>query len=192
MRQTVLEELEECIESLNHPYIIVGDFNQVEFGVDKQSKSTRTIQGAYEFSLWRIKNELVDIPFKGPRFTWCNNRKGDKRVYERIDRAMGSKDLLSIFPNTGIKHYPIQISDHAPFELDLHLTQNTNKKPYKIDAWVMEDEECMGIIRASWLTTVVGTAAYRVARKSAITRQNVKRWALDKRQRWNKKWDDFD
>ncbi|XP_074291821.1 uncharacterized protein LOC141618626 [Silene latifolia] len=120
--------------ALNHPFLIVGDFNQVEFESDKLSANKRVISGAYDFNLWRVSIELVDIPFKGLRFTWCNNRKGDKRVYERIDRALGSKDWFSLFPNTGIKYYPIQNSDHAPIELDLNLVQNVSKKPYKMDA----------------------------------------------------------
>ncbi|XP_074265776.1 uncharacterized protein LOC141588221 [Silene latifolia] len=146
-RKSVLEDLEVHLESFNHPYLIVGDFNQVEYGSDKLSLNKRTISGAYDFNEWRISNELVDIPFKGPRFTWCNNRKGAKWVYERIDRALGSKDWFALFPNTGIKHYPIQISDHAPIEIDLNLTRNTCRKPYKLDAWVLIHEDCLTLIK---------------------------------------------
>ncbi|XP_074315058.1 uncharacterized protein LOC141651238 [Silene latifolia] len=98
--QTVLKELECHIANFNYPYLIMGDFNQVEYGCDQLSMNTRAISGAYDFNLWRINNQLVDIPFKGPRFTWCNNRRGVKRVYERIDRSLGSKDWFTLFPDT--------------------------------------------------------------------------------------------
>ncbi|XP_074318821.1 uncharacterized protein LOC141655650 [Silene latifolia] len=154
--------------------------------------NTRAIDGAYDFNLWRINNQLVDIPFKGPRFTWCNNRKGVKRVYERIDHAFGSREWFTLFPNTGIKHYPIQISDHAPIEVDLHVTQNTCKKPYKLDAWVLTHEDCIALIKNVWRYHVWGNPSFRVARKLSRVRHYVKKWALDKRLVWKQKWEDFD
>ncbi|XP_074297766.1 uncharacterized protein LOC141628538 [Silene latifolia] len=176
LRLPILQQLEESLENLEHPFLIVGEFNQVEYTCDKLSSNKSKIPGAYEFSNWKIRNELLDIPFKGPRFTWCNNRKGDKRVYERIDKALGSKDWFTFFPETGIKHFPIQISDHAPIEVDLNLTKNSCKKPYKIDAWALEYPECLT----------------RVVRKLSGVRQAVKRWSMDKREEWLGKWDDFD
>ncbi|XP_074277970.1 uncharacterized protein LOC141601573 [Silene latifolia] len=107
MRASVLMEMEKWFDTCNFPFLIVGDFNQVDFSCDKLSSSQRPIDGAEEFNLWKIRNELVDIPYKGPRFTWCNNLKGDKRVYEQLDKSMGSKEWFSLFPDTGIKHYPI-------------------------------------------------------------------------------------
>ncbi|KAH9609238.1 hypothetical protein KSS87_015297 [Heliosperma pusillum] len=94
-----------------------------------------------QFSKWKMDHDLIDIPFKGPRFTWCNNRKGLARVYERIDKAYGSKDWFQLYPNTGIKHYPIQISDHAPIELDFNLIKLKRKRPYKVDSWSLENSE---------------------------------------------------
>ncbi|XP_074300304.1 uncharacterized protein LOC141631545 [Silene latifolia] len=192
MRSSVLEDLESCIVVFNHPFMILSDFNQVEFESDKLSKNTRAISGAYDFNIWRVSNELVDIPFKGPRYTWCNNRKGDKRVYERIDQELGSKDWFSLFPNIATKHYHIQILDNAPIELDLNLTRNVSKKLYKMDAWVFSYEECIGLIKESWNFCLTGTPVYIVARKLARVRSQVKKWAFDKRQEWRQKWDNFD
>ncbi|XP_074318540.1 uncharacterized protein LOC141655353 [Silene latifolia] len=107
LRSSVLNELDAWIESCTHPYLIIGDFNQVDCFLDKWSCNQNPIRGANEFVNWKLRNELIDIPFKGPRYTWCNNRKGDQRLYERLDKAIGSKDWLLYFPNTGIKHYPV-------------------------------------------------------------------------------------
>ncbi|XP_074301170.1 uncharacterized protein LOC141632526 [Silene latifolia] len=192
MRASVLQEVEEWIGSCNFPFLMVGDFNQVEYRCDKLSLSQRPIGGVDEFCLWKIRNELLDIPFKGPCFTWCNNRKGEKRVYERIDKAFGSKDWFTIFPHTGIKHYPIQISDHAPIEIDLNLVAMSGNRPYKIDAWVLDHEDCMEKIRVDWKRSNRGLPAYQVTRKLSRIRTSVKRWTLDKRAEWRMKWDEFD
>ncbi|XP_074283298.1 uncharacterized protein LOC141607849 [Silene latifolia] len=138
LREKVFEELEDYLQQLNHPYLIVGDFNQVEYGSDKLSTRNDYIRGACSFNNWKLRSELLDIPFKRPRFTWCNNRKGEHRVYERLDKALGSKEWFTIFHDMGIKHYPIQISDHAPIEIDLNLTTIKGKKPYKLYAWVLD------------------------------------------------------
>ncbi|XP_074278011.1 uncharacterized protein LOC141601616 [Silene latifolia] len=192
LREKVFEGLEDYLQQLNHPFLIVGDFNQVEFGSDKLSTRNDYIRGACSFNNWKMRNELLDIPFKGPRFTWCNNRKGVHRIYERLDKALGSKEWFTLFPDTGIKHHPIQISDHAPIEIDLNLTTTKGKKPYKLDAWVLDYLECMQIIRRAWDLNDVGSPAFRVARKLARVRHHVKMWALDKRDCWSGKWDDFD
>ncbi|XP_074290915.1 uncharacterized protein LOC141617643 [Silene latifolia] len=129
---------------------------------------------------------------QGPCFTWCNNRKGEQRVYERIDKAFGSKDWFTVFPNTGIKHYPIQISDHAPIEVDLNLATMSGNRPYKLDAWVLDHEECVERIRVDWKRSDKGSLAYQVNRKLSRIRTSVKRWTLDKRAEWRRKWDEFD
>ncbi|XP_074288795.1 uncharacterized protein LOC141613951 [Silene latifolia] len=178
LRMQVFDFLGSWLVSLDHPFIIVGDFNQVEFSSDKLSAKTGSIAGAMSFHNWRVEHELVDIPFKGPRFTWCNNRKGFRRVYERIDKAYGSKDWFSNFPNTGVKHFPIQISDHAPIELCFNLVKNSCKKPYEIESWNLHNEEC--------------TSPFRLVRKLAFIRNMLRKWSIDKRKSWSKEWDCFD
>ncbi|XP_074282897.1 uncharacterized protein LOC141607446 [Silene latifolia] len=192
LRRPVLLELVERITNSEYPFIIIGDFNQVDYACDKLSANKNSIPEAYEFNSWRLRNELLDIPFKGPRFTWCNNRKGEKRVYERIDKALGSKDWFFYFPSTVIKHYRIQISDHAPIELDLNLTKNITKKLYKVDAWALEHLECIQVIREAWLPKDVGSPAFSVMKKLSMVRQRIKKWSLDKRQERAGKWEEFD
>ncbi|XP_074304693.1 uncharacterized protein LOC141639477 [Silene latifolia] len=118
--------------------------------------------------------------------------KGESRVYERLDKALGSKNWFSVFPDTGLKHYPIQISDHAPIEVDLNLIKNPSKKPYRMDAWALEYSECIQTIRKAWFIHDRGSPTFCVARKLARVRGMVKRWTLDKRNEWNGKWEDFD
>ncbi|XP_074278507.1 uncharacterized protein LOC141602093 [Silene latifolia] len=109
------------VNSLDKPFLLIGDFNQVEFSSDKLGGSDKLIRGANLFSYWKNLHCLMDSPFKGPRITWCNNRDCPHRIYERLDKGFASNDWLSLFPNTFIKHLPIQISDHAPIILDTNM-----------------------------------------------------------------------
>ncbi|XP_074266597.1 uncharacterized protein LOC141589874 [Silene latifolia] len=192
LRMQVFELLGSWLASLEYPFVIVGDFNQVEFSCDKLSSKTGSIAGALSFHNWRVEHELVDIPFKGPRFTWCNNRKGFKRVYEIIYKAYGSKDCFHLFPNTGVKHLPIQISDHAPIELCFNLVKNSCKKPYKIESWNLDNEECLSLIQKNWKSVFIGTSPFKLVRKLAFIRNLLRKWSIEKRKAWSKKWDCFD
>ncbi|KAH9607766.1 hypothetical protein KSS87_022415 [Heliosperma pusillum] len=191
-RLSVFNMLGHWLISFNKPYIILGDFNQVEYKDDKFSKKKGFIQGAMQFSKWKIDHNLIDIPYKGPRFTWCNNRKGLARVYERIDKAYGSEDWFQLFPNTGLNHYPIQISDHAPIELDFNLIKLQRRRPYKVDSWSLENGECLSLIRESWNIPLYGSPQFCLARKLSILRGKIKKWSLDRKAIWKLKWDNFD
>ncbi|XP_074290940.1 uncharacterized protein LOC141617673 [Silene latifolia] len=105
---------------------------------------------------------------------------------------MGSKDWFTFFLNTGLKHYPIQISDHAPIEVDFNLIRNVTKKPYKLDSWALDHEECVTEIQKAWYVNFRGSPAFWVTRKLALVRQRVKAWTLDRRQEWKQKWEVFD
>ncbi|XP_074293061.1 uncharacterized protein LOC141619965 [Silene latifolia] len=66
------------------------------------------------------------------------------------------------------------------------------RRPYKLDAWVLDHEECVQIIRVDWKRRDKGSPAYQVNRKLSRIRTSVKRWTLDKRAEWRMKWDEFD
>ncbi|XP_074290753.1 uncharacterized protein LOC141617455 [Silene latifolia] len=141
-RGAVWETFTSHLNSLDKPFLLIGDFNQVEFCSDKLGGSDKLIRGANLFSYWKNTHCLMDIPFKGPRFTWCNNRESQHRIYERLDKGFASSVWLSLFPNTFIKHLPIQISDHAPIILDTNMILNTKKKVYRLETWCFDHAEC--------------------------------------------------
>ncbi|XP_074300802.1 uncharacterized protein LOC141632124 [Silene latifolia] len=139
-RGAVWDNFTHHLNSLDKPFLLIGDFNQVEFSSDKLGGSDKLIRGANLFTYWKNFHCLMDIPFKGPRFTWCNNRDSPHRIYERLDKGFASNDWLSLFPNTFIKHLPIQISDHAPIILDTNMVLNTKKKVYRLETWCFDHE----------------------------------------------------
>lgn len=57
------------LDRLDGLYLIIGDFNQVENEWNKLSSNKNQIREAGSFFKWKLDFELIDIPFKGPRFT---------------------------------------------------------------------------------------------------------------------------
>ncbi|XP_074277032.1 uncharacterized protein LOC141600687 [Silene latifolia] len=82
------------------------------------------------------------------------------RIYERLDKGFASNDWLSLFPNTFIKHFPIQISDHAPIILDTNMVLNTKKKVYMLEAWCFDHAECSDLVKESWERKYKGDAPH--------------------------------
>ncbi|XP_074318689.1 uncharacterized protein LOC141655512 [Silene latifolia] len=126
------------------------DFNQIEYQTNKWGGRVGVIDGINCFREWKASHRLLDIPFKGPKYTWCNNRDNGARIYERLDKGYGSQDWYDIFSNTAILHLPIQISDHAPIIIDTNLIMENGRRPYKIETWNFNYIECMSLIQSTW------------------------------------------
>lgn len=96
-----------------------------------------TIRGWEEFTNWKHKLMLKDIPFFGPRFTWTNNSNDSDLIMERLDKAYASPEWMDEFPLSFIQNFSILQSDHAP--IWLHTTPMTPKplRPYQIENWCL-------------------------------------------------------
>ncbi|XP_074303975.1 uncharacterized protein LOC141638460 [Silene latifolia] len=171
---------------------IEGDFNQVDYQEDKWGGSKGRIPGAALFNKWKAEHLLMDIPYKGPRFTWCNKREDHSVVLERLDKGYGSWDWNDIFPNSHITHLPIQISDHAPIIFETDLITCNGRRPYRMEAWNLDYEECIRLVHNQWTEPVSGSATVRMIRKLSRARNCMRLWSISKRKEWNKKWSDFD
>ncbi|XP_074278317.1 uncharacterized protein LOC141601910 [Silene latifolia] len=185
-------ELEHHLGLLDSHFVLVGDFNQVDDNEDKLGGSTGTIFGAQFFLEWKGRNLLSDIAFKGPKFTWCNNRKGVARVYERLDKGLASLTWSSHFPNTGILHLPIQCSDHAPIILDTEMLSTQRRFHFKLESWCFAYDECLDILKNEWFKRDKGSPSFKLLRKLKRIRGAFKQWTFCKRKEWTQKWTDFD
>ena len=64
----------------------------------------------------------------GSKYTWCNGRKVDDRIWERLDRALANQDWKSLFPTAFVTHKTISYSDHNPIFLALDDRENSPVK----------------------------------------------------------------
>lgn len=63
---------------------------------------------------------FVDLGFSGRNFTWNNGRSGLACICKRLDRSITNIQWCTGFPNVGVKHYSVSISDHVPLILNLY------------------------------------------------------------------------
>ncbi|XP_074314657.1 uncharacterized protein LOC141649888 [Silene latifolia] len=169
------------------PFLVIGDFNQVELHSDKFGGSS-SIRGQVDFMTWKLLNCLIDIPFFGPRFTWMNGQLGDKCIMERLDRAYATQEWFDVFPQTSLLNLPILISDHSPIILHLFHAQNTFKRPYRIDNWCLHLPEVVSLVNLAFQTSVHGSLPFVLSRKLATMRFDILQWVLRHRLTYGINW----
>lgn len=77
------------IFAINLPWLIVGDFNTIT-SREKHKCGLYAYYSckAHYFLNFIEDNNLLDLQFSGPRFTWCNNQAGVSRRWDRLDRCL--------------------------------------------------------------------------------------------------------
>ncbi|PKU65420.1 Putative ribonuclease H protein [Dendrobium catenatum] len=66
-----------------------------------------------------VDNDLHDLGFVGPRFTWMNNKVGNNKIWVRLDRILMNSEGIRIAPLSTIKHMVRLATDHCPLLLNL-------------------------------------------------------------------------
>lgn len=123
------------ISSLNLPWILAGDFNAILTEDDHKGGTFHNYSAkASLFSNFTLKNDLIDLGFVVPRFTWCNGQYGLARRWARLDRYLVNSNWISIFNNFSNKHLPWTVSDHSPIYLSVFSNPPfLAKKPFRFE-----------------------------------------------------------
>ncbi|KAI0529343.1 hypothetical protein KFK09_001890 [Dendrobium nobile] len=133
-------ELWSCLEdfmSEDTPTLVGGDFNCLLSKEDKRGgKRFYMSNGTKEMKFFMAKHDLHDLGVIGPKFTWCNNKQGAARIWERLDRCLLNSCALQLVPSASIQHLARISSDHCPiaFYID-NLTRDSTKFFRFEDTW---------------------------------------------------------
>lgn len=79
--------LKTIAQTVDLPWIVGGDFNQVLSVKEKLSKNSHT-PGPIEFSDTLNTCGLIELHSTGNFFTWCNGRQNEDAVWEKLDRVL--------------------------------------------------------------------------------------------------------
>lgn len=97
------------------PTMVVGDFNCILRSEEKRGGRPYTENISFrECAHFLQSNGLVDLGFIGPCFTWCNNRSGGARVWERLDKVFATSSWIQGHPAHFVRHLARIASDHCP------------------------------------------------------------------------------
>ncbi|XP_038979184.1 uncharacterized protein LOC120109519 [Phoenix dactylifera] len=163
-RRVLWEEATSLIQ-LGHPVMMAGDFNCIDSPKDKRGGKvfSNNIE-VREFQDFIQSNGLADLGFTGPHFTWCNNRLGMARVWERIDRVYAMPGWLQRFPDFLVRHLPRIASDHCPVLVSTPYTFPVHC-PFRFEKVWLSYPRSWEVVREAWQMPVRGDVMYRVTRK---------------------------
>lgn len=122
-RRELWDSLESISNTINGPWFIGGDFNDIMDPEEKQGGRIHTTQRCFDFISTMEACGMTDIGFTGPRFTWCNKRSPSKRIWKRLDRVLINDHWSQRFPTNTIKHLIRTRSDHRPLLMKCHSDQ---------------------------------------------------------------------
>ncbi|XP_021828885.1 uncharacterized protein LOC110769256, partial [Prunus avium] len=129
----------------NLPWLLAGDFNDMLNKSDKLGGAPiRRLRG---FKPWFDQHAMCDLGFSGPKYTWTN-----KKVLERIDRAVCNTQWRSLFADAHVIHLPRTKSDHSPLKICFKskFSSSPLNRPFRFEAMWLKHENFPEFIAQNW------------------------------------------
>ncbi|KAK4726505.1 hypothetical protein R3W88_031422 [Solanum pinnatisectum] len=145
-RINLWNNLEAIANTYDGPCLVAGAFNEVLTHHDKWGGCGINCSRSSLF--WSCINrcQLIDLGFKGARYTWSNHRKRRASlILERLDRAFVNHSWSDLWPNT-LTH-----SDHNPLLITINGSPGSKKnKPFRLEKFWVDHPEFSDLVKRSW------------------------------------------
>ncbi|KAH7859866.1 hypothetical protein Vadar_006435 [Vaccinium darrowii] len=120
---------------------------------------------------------LVDLEFKGPKFTWRNNRSGEEFIMERIDLAFANSKWRVMYDRAMVFVELAVGSDHNPLVLNTDVPLNKVGQPFKFESFWVTEVGCNEVIVDSWSRQQDGSLMFTVCKKLKVCKEMLKDWS---------------
>ncbi|PKU62829.1 hypothetical protein MA16_Dca027340 [Dendrobium catenatum] len=95
--------------------LVGGDFYCIMAREEKKGgKAFHFTPAANDMASFMMSNDLIDLGFNGPAFTWTNKKDIRSQIFSRLDRFLISSSILDSFQGLKVKHLTRLASDHCP------------------------------------------------------------------------------
>ncbi|XP_039138752.1 uncharacterized protein LOC120276083 [Dioscorea cayenensis subsp. rotundata] len=165
------------IASMLVPWLIIGDFNAI-------CNRDEHMGGSYSYYARKARhfvdfidtNNLLDLHFSGPRFTWCNKQFGTARRWARLDRGLINLDWSSKCHSYTLKHLPKISSDHAPLLLIIRYINSYTRSPFHFNNYWLDYVGCHLAVRRAWEFSTNGNPLHSFTHILSHSRSNILNW----------------
>ena len=114
------EALRSIKGDLSTPWLLMGDFNEILYNIEKEGSRPRPQRQMQAFHDVLSECNINDMGFVGDRFTW---RRG--QIRERLNRALANPQWVDMFPHAALINSKMPRSDHRPILLDMSYFRGT-------------------------------------------------------------------
>ncbi|KAG7577371.1 Endonuclease/exonuclease/phosphatase superfamily [Arabidopsis thaliana x Arabidopsis arenosa] len=146
-----LEELHNHSLQRNHPWLILGDFNQILIAEDHYSllPYTLPLQGMNEFQSCIDTCELLHLSSRGAEHTWYNGQPSNP-ITRKLDRALINESWLMAFPQSSMFVDAPGGSDHCPLLISISDSVQRRKVPFKFYSFFTTHPDFPSIVESAW------------------------------------------
>ncbi|CAL1388085.1 unnamed protein product [Linum trigynum] len=176
-RAVQLSHLREICGLIALPYVIIGDFNTTLLASEKDGGREWSVAPAASLRDFVHDLGLHDPGFQGDQFTWTNKRMGATCIRERLDRALCSQAWMDAFPETLVKHFTDQGSDHRALLLSDKPYSRTGRPLFRFDARWADNPEVRAMVHYVWSEEVQGTPMFRLWERLKKLRHLLYDWS---------------
>ncbi|XP_026419631.1 uncharacterized protein LOC113315585 [Papaver somniferum] len=166
----------EVINSLNKPWLVIGDFNVVTCLYEKVGGLKPLRISMLEFNNYLNGCGLIQSPKTGLDFSWCNNRAGRKRIISNLDMAVFNDKWLELYPSWGYKVGVRGISDHGVLygaSADIPKPKNVPFRALKV--W-KNHPSFKQVIIDSWNSAILGNPGFIFTSKLKRLKKDIQLW----------------
>ncbi|XP_019251211.1 PREDICTED: uncharacterized protein LOC109230139 [Nicotiana attenuata] len=137
-------------------WLVGGDFNEVLKARDKHGGNNLSTNSSNHF--WSCLNhcKLVDLGFKGSKYTWSNKRYTNRQdlILEKLDTCIAIEDWIKSFPEASVTHLPRTHSNHCALLLSISSTQlNDQCRPFRVETMWCGHPDFQNIVHTSFTST---------------------------------------
>ncbi|XP_026383628.1 uncharacterized protein LOC113279138 [Papaver somniferum] len=161
---------------ITQPWVIVGDLNVTLHSTEKQTFSTHTTPSRSSISRAIDQIGLIDIPFSGYPFTWCNNRTANIQVRVCLNRALANSSWFYKYKEALVYHLLPMGSDHSPILLHIDPSSPLLRRPFRCYKFWFKYPQWRDIIASSWKTDVKDSPAYQFVAQLKTAKQARQQW----------------
>ncbi|XP_027184038.1 uncharacterized protein LOC113782345 [Coffea eugenioides] len=163
--------------SVSLPWFVVGDFNVIVADDEKRGgRPFRNWEGG-DLLTFMSSAGLLDAGFSGSRFTWCNNRQGQARIWKRLDRLLYDQLALDLGIMYEVLHLGRAPSDHAPLLMAASSRLDNSPKPFRfLNCWTSH-QSFLEVIQHNWQVDFMGDPLYVLAAKLRKLKKVLREWS---------------
>ena len=151
-RSGLWDQLAGVIEGIVEPVFVGGDFNTIVRLDERTGGNGRLSQDSLAFGEWINGLSLIDMGFKGGRFTWRRGRTQSTFIAKRLDRVLCNAQARLKWQEAVVSHLPFLSSDHVPVHMQLNPKSRSNprRRPFRFEAAWLTHEGFKDLLSVSW------------------------------------------
>lgn len=171
-----LDQVSARVTQNNDLWMISGDLNIIAHTQEKQGGRDPDLGAIHDFQDCVMRNGLFDAGYVGDPFTWCNNRKGRERIWQRIDRTLYNLQVQTSFPSASVTHLPRISSDHSPLLIRLEQVLPKSSSGFIFQRMWVDHPDFSSLVANDWSSPVTGSPGMVLHKKLARLKKTLTHW----------------